>query len=275
MLRSLNSGVSALQQFQQEMDVIGNNIANVNTVGFKGAQVNFADALSQNLSITGSGASTQVGTGVTTQSIVNQFAQGSINPTGKDNDLAISGNGFFLVRDPISGASYATRAGDFSLDGSGYLITNQGMRVQGYSDSGLTTVGDILIDNNNGATPTPTSGVKKWTFGADGKIGVVLSDGTTFTRGQILLQNFTSPQSLVKEGNNLYSNMAASGPLAQVSAPNTSGLGTLVGMSLEGSNVDLANEFTTMITAQRAFEAGSKVITTSDEMLQVLVNLKR
>jgi flagellar hook protein FlgE len=275
MLRSLNSGVSAMQQFQQEMDVIGDNIANVNTTGYKDARVDFADALSQNLQMTGSGGATQVGTGVTTDSITNQFTQGPINTTGGENDLAISGNGFFLVKDPVSGASYATRAGDFQIDSSGYLVTSSGMRVQGYSDAALTTVGDIKIDNNNGATPPPTAAAQSWTFGTDGTITVTLSDGTSFTRGQVLLQNFNSPQSLIKQGDNLYANLTAAGPLAAMAVPNTNGVGYIKGQALESSNVDLATEFSTMITAQRAFEAGSKIITTSDEMLQTLVNLKR
>jgi flagellar hook protein FlgE len=275
MLRSLNSGVSAMQQFQQQMDVIGDNIANVNTTGYKDARVDFADALSQNLQMTGSGGATQVGTGVITDSITNQFTQGPINSTGGKNDMAISGNGFFVVKDSVSGASYATRAGDFQIDSSGYLVTSSGMRVQGYTDAALTTVGDIKIDNNNGATPAPTAAVQSWTFGTDGKISVTLSDSTTFTRGQVLLQNYTSPQSLIKQGDNLYANLTAAGPLAAMAVPNTNGVGYIKGQALESSNVDLSTEFSTMITAQRAFEAGSKIITTSDEMLQTLVNLKR
>src|SRR6266496_2259337 len=113
MLRSLDSGVSAMEQFQQRMDVIGNNVANVNTVGFKGARVNFADALSQTLQGPGPGGSTQIGTGLGSISITNEFAQGAVTHTGNPSDLAIAGNGFFVVRNPVSGAQYATRAGDF------------------------------------------------------------------------------------------------------------------------------------------------------------------
>lgn len=89
------------------------------------------------------------------------------------------------------------------------------------------------------------------------------------------MQNFNSPQSLIKQGDNLYANLTAAGPLAAMAVPNTNGVGYIKGQALESSNVDLATEFSTMITAQRAFEAGSKIITTSDEMLQTLVNLKR
>jgi flagellar hook protein FlgE len=274
MLRSLNSGVSAMEQFQQDLDVIGNNIANVNTTGYKSARVDFADSLSQTLSQNGAGVSMQVGTGVTTSTITNQFTTGAINSTGTPTDLAISGGGFFIVRDPISTEQFVTRAGDFQLDGDGYLVTASGMRVQGYSDAGLTTMGDLQVDAT-GAPAGSTGSVRDYSFGTDGKLTVVLSDGSSFTRGQVLLQNFRSPQSLIKEGSNLYSGLTGAGPLAQPSAPRTTGLGYLVGSSLESSNVDLANEFAKMITSQRGFQASARVITTSDEVLQELDNLKR
>jgi flagellar hook protein FlgE len=281
MLLSLDSGVSALDQFQQNLNVIGNNIANVNTVGFKSASVNFADALSQTLGSRPSG-SMQVGTGVTISGIVNQFTQGAISSTGSQSDLAINGNGFFLVNDPVSGQQYATRDGQFTVDPNGYLITSNGMRVQGYTDGGLTATGDIRIDNT-GATTTDGSGnavadssaVQSYTIGSDGKINVLLTDGTQFTRGQILLQNFSNPEQLTKAGNNLFSGLSAAGPMSQSSAPSSSGLGNLISGAVEMSNVDLAGQLTSLITTQRAYEANTKVITTSDEILQDLVNLKR
>jgi flagellar hook protein FlgE len=273
MLLSLDSGVSALDQFQQDLNVIGNNIANVNTVGFKAADMNFAAALSQTLGSNSAG-SLQVGSGVMTASITSQFTQGSITSTGVATDLAVNGNGFFLVKDPSTGASYVTRDGNFSVDTSGYLVTSNGMRVQGYSDSGLTTQGDLKIDNT-GAPNGDTSAVQSFTFGSDGKLSVQLADGTQFTRGQALLQNFTSPTQLMSVGNNLYSGLTNAGPLAAPVAPNSNGLGSLVAGSLEMSNVDLAGQLTNLITAQRAYEANAKVITTSDQILQDLNNLVR
>ncbi|HZR19047.1 MAG TPA: flagellar hook-basal body complex protein [Verrucomicrobiae bacterium] len=273
LLQSLSSGVSALQQFQQELDVIGNNIANVATTGYKGADVEFEDALSQTMQGAGATGSMQVGTGVDTASISNRFTQGAINPTGNPTDLAISGSGFFLVRNSATNAQYATRAGSFSVDPSGYLVSN-GLRVQGYSDAGLTTLGDLKIDNT-GAPGGDAAAVQSWHFDNDGNITVTLTDNTTFTRGQVLLQNFQSPQMLVKEGESLYSGITAAGPLAQPVAPNTNGVGKLEVGALEGSNVDLTTELSNLITTQRAFEANSKVITTSDDVLQTLVNLKR
>ena len=273
MLRSLSSGVSGMQQFQGQMDVIGTNIANVNTVGFKSARVDFADSFSQALQTTGAGGTNQIGTGVITASITNQYIQGAITKTGNQGDMAISGEGFFIVSDPVTGAQYASRAGNF-LWKDGYLATSQGMRVQGYNDAGLSTLGDILIDNT-GAPNGSTAAVKSFSVDADGKINVLLADGNKFVRGQVLLQKFTNQQALVKEGNNLYSGLTAAGALAAPVPPGTAGTGNIIDRSLEMSNVDLAGQFSDLITTQRAFQANARIITTSDELLAELVNLKR
>ena len=273
MLLSLDSGVSALDQFQQELNVVGNNIANVNTVGFKAANMGFADALSQSLGSNSAG-SMQVGSGVLTASITNQFTQGSITSTGVQTDMAVNGSGFFLVKDSSTGASYVTRDGEFTVDTNGYLVTSNGMRVQGYSDAGLTAQGDLKIDST-GAPNGDTAAVQGYTFGSDGKLTVQLADGTQFTRGQILLQNFSNPEQLTKVGNNLFSGLTNAGPLAAPLAPSSNGLGNLVSGAVEMSNVDLAGQLTSLITTQRAYEANTKVITTSDEILQDLINLKR
>ncbi len=109
-----------------------------------------------------------------------------------------------------------------------------------------------------------------------GKVQILLDDGSAaFTRGQVLLQNFITPQALTKEGNNLYSNLAAAGPLAQTAVPDAGGLGEIVSGQLEMSNVDMAGEFSNLIIAQRGFQANSRIITTSDELLQEIINLKR
>ncbi|MBC8001040.1 MAG: flagellar hook-basal body complex protein [Opitutaceae bacterium] len=287
MLRSLTSAISGLQNFQERMDVIGNNIANVNTTGFKSARTDFADSFSQTLQFSSGGtagtagtSSIQIGAGVTTAAIKNQYTQGALSRTGVQTDLAVAGEGFFIVRDPVSTTQFATRAGDFHLDQNGYLVANAGQRVQGFMDSSLTTVGDIQIDTTGmPATSAPGSKLISYAIDADGKVNVNLSDGTQFVRGQILMQSFRDPQGLVKEGNNLYSGIGSAGPLGgatpTMAAANTNGLGKIQSGALELSNVDLANEFTSMITAQRAFQATSRIITTSDEMLQELVNLKR
>jgi flagellar hook protein FlgE len=283
MLTSLSSAVTGLDSFQEDMDVIGNDIANVNTTGYKAANVDFADAFSQTLrapgaatSTTSGSASVQLGTGVSIAAINNNWNQGALNNTGVSSNLAISGNGFFMVRDTLSNAQYATRDGTFTLDANGYLITDTGERVQGFSDAGLSTLGDIKIDTTGmPATSSPTATVQSYGIDVTGKVTVNLSDGTSFVRGQVLLQNFQDPDELIKQGDNLYSNTAAAGPLAALTAPTSAGLGSIQSGALESSNVDLAGEMSNLIIAQRGFEANSKVITTSDEVLQVLVNMKR
>ena len=148
--------------------------------------------------------------------------------------------------------------------------------MQGFSDASLTTRGDIMI-NATGAPATAAAGASVASFAVDqqGKVQVILDDGTSFTRSQVLLQSFTAPQALTKEGNNLYSNLTAAGPLATTLAPGAAGLGTIEAGSLEISNVDMASEFSNLIIAQRGFQANSRIITTSDEVLQEIINLKR
>ena len=272
MVRSLNSGVSGIQQFQGKMDVIGNNNANTNTLGFKSGRADFEDAFSQSLS--GGTTNYQVGSGVSTATVRSLFMQGTLSRTLVPTDVAIEGDGFFMVRDPISGNTFATRAGAFDVDSQGFLVTSDGLRVQGYSDAALTTRGDLRIDDTG--KPAGDTGVyQRFNIDTEGRINVALNNGTTFVRGQILLQKFQNPNALVKEGSNLFSSMDAAGPLAQAEGPKTNGLGQIANGYLEMSNVDIANEFTSMITTQRGFQASARIITTSDEMLQEVVNLKR
>jgi flagellar hook protein FlgE len=273
MLSSLDSAVSALDQFQGSIDIIGNNIANENTVGYKDARANFQDALSETLQ-GGAGTPIQIGTGVSMSGTSTNFVEGGLSQSNSPTDLAINGNGFFVVRDPNTSATYLTRAGDFTVDKSGFLVTQQGMRVEGYSDAGLTTIGDIQIDNT-GAPNGSTAGVASYNFSSNGTLTVNLSDNTSFTRGQVLLQTVASPETLLKQGQNLYGNIAAAGPLAQPTAPGTSGTGIIDPGYLESSNVNLADEMANLIIAERGFQAGSRVVTTSDEILQEVVNLKR
>jgi flagellar hook protein FlgE len=270
MLLSLDSGVSALDQFQQDLNVIGNNIANVDTVGFKSADMEFANALSETLGTNAAG-SEQIGTGVQTSQITNQFTQGSLITTGVSSNLAIDGNGFFVVKDPSSGEQYVTRDGDFSVDANGYLVTSTGMRVQGDVGSGTTT-GDIQISNANSGGDT--SAVQSYTISSSGVVEITLADGTEFQGGTILLQNYNAPTQLLSVGNNLYSGMANAGAIGSPGAPNSNGLGSLTSGALEMSNVDLATQLTDLITAQRGFEANAQTVTTSNEVLQDLVNLK-
>jgi|SoiMethySBSTD1v2_1073268.scaffolds.fasta_scaffold125046_3 flagellar hook protein FlgE len=296
LVRSLNSGVSGMQQLQQAMDVIGNNIANANTTGYKVARVSFEDSFSQTLRAASPGTATssnsapvQVGTGVNTSAIQTIFSQGASAVTGNTGngdaeDLFISGNGYFVVRDPLNGNQYVSRAGDFHFDEKGYLVTHNNFHVQGYSETAATATPDTpntsIIGDLRLTDPSRTSPISSYNIDEQGLINVTLADGSHFVRGQILLQRFQSPQALVKEGNNLFSGLIAAGPLGGATpipaAPGAAnGLGTIQAGALELSNIDLANEFANLITTQRSFQANAKIITTSDEMLQDVINLKR
>ncbi len=275
MLRSLSTAVTGLQQFQQRIDLIGNNIANVNTVAYKNVRATSSDAFSNTLQST-LGQTVQVGTGVTTSDVSSVFTQGSLMTTGSPTDLAVNGNGFFLVRDPGSNGVFATRDGAFTIDNSGYLINSVGYRVQGFTDGAGTNRGDLKLDLTGAPAGTPADAqIRSFRFDKAGKLQVTLDSETTFTRGQVLLQQFTSPQSLAKAGNNLYTDFAAGGPAGQAAAPGSNGLGVIEATQLEMSNVDLAGEFSNLISAQRAFQANSRIVSTSDEVLQELINLKR
>jgi len=258
MLLSIDSASSGLENFQQEINVIANNIANVNTNGYKEADINFEDTLSDTIGSSAAGTN-QVGTGVATSSITNDFSAGSYNNTGVPTDLAISGNGFFVVNDS-AGNSFYTQDGHFSLNAAGNLETSNGDLLQGAS-------GAITLASTN--TSATLSG---FSISTGGLITATFSDGSTAT-AQLALQNFSNPQELVKTGDNLYSATAAAGPLSAAADPGTSGLGTVMSGYLEMSNVDLASQLTNLITAQQAYSANSKVIATSDTILQTVINM--
>ena len=392
MLRSLFAGITGLRAHQTMLEVAGNNIANVNTTGFKASQTVFQDTLSQLLAGAGApqGANggtnpAQVGLGVKTAAIETNFAQGSAQNTGRSTDLMIDGDGFFVVHD--NGQTLYTRAGSFSFDTNGRLVTPEGAVVQGWSaNNGVintnampgdirlpigtqlqpqatknVTVGGNLPGDQTGGTPVVTtidvydaqgnkstltasftktsatswdvtvsdgtstsapqavnfkadgsnptpaavsfngmtidlSGItnfagdktvsatsqdgsgmgslQSFSMSPDGTLVGVFSNGLKQPLGQIALANFNNPPGLEKVGDSLYRTTANSGT-AQLGVAGTGGFGQLDSGMLEMSNVDLAQEFTNLIIAQRGFQANSRVITTSDQILQELVNLKQ
>jgi flagellar hook protein FlgE len=152
-------------------------------------------------------------------------------------DLAIVGNGYFVVRDPETNEKRATQAGHFSVDENGYLLTGTGARLQGRTGGGLSPLGDLQI-NAAGLPPgsIPRSAMLCYTIDDRGKITVQLSDGACFLCGQVMLQNFEDPGALISEGNDLYSNMSAAGPLPALAAPGSNGLGAIESGVLELSN---------------------------------------
>jgi flagellar hook protein FlgE len=284
MLRSLFAGISGLRANQTMLDVTGNNIANANTVGYKSSTTVFQDTLSQTLA--GGGGSNanrggtnpvQVGLGVQLAATSTNFNQGSAQTTGRPTDLMIQGDGMFVTRK--GNEMLYTRAGAFTFDDTGSLVSPTGNRVQGYLlDNTSTATGglvDITLDPAN-AVPTPPAGVSltSYTISSDGKIRGVFDDGQQRDLAQLALADFSNPMGLEKVGETSYRESANSGA-AQLATPTTGRRGTIVGGALEMSNVDLAAEFTNLILAQRGFQASSRVITTSDQVLEELVNIKR
>lgn len=388
MLRSLYSGISGLRSHQTMLDVSGNNIANVNTAGFKGSATVFQDSLSQLVGSAGlpddqvGGRNpAQVGLGVQVSGIRTNFAQGSAQATGRSGDLMISGDGFFAVR--AGDETLYTRAGGFSFDATGKMVTADGSVVQGWAAVdgvvptgqlprdvvlpleviaparatssaavtgnvpstaavGDTLVRDLTVYDAQGATSTlsltftrtdtgwdvsePASGAggslaftdgrqngAGLTFAAggvdvdltavtgyadlttvalteqdgapagsltsyritdDGSIVGTFGNGRSQVLARIAVATFANPEGLEKAGGTAYRTSVNSGA-AQIGRPGDAGFGTLMSGALEMSNVDLSQEFTNLIVAQRGFQANARIITTSDEVLQELTQLKR
>lgn len=412
LIRSLNSGVSGLKAFQTKMDTIGNNIANVDTAGFKSSRVSFAEMMNERLGRTdGAGESSpqlsnQVGLGVRVASIDRDFSQGAMQSTGRGTDLAIQGDGYFMVNDGQQ--SLMTRAGNFAFNKDGYLVDQGGRFVQGYNanstgnilsggttenikidfenalqpkatenvtlagnldaesnetqtmsttvydsqgrahslqldfsktanpnewsytasfmdgetisggdtgtinfdtDGKLTTasINDIVYDPGNGLDPNTTFSINLgdaangttmtqysgtntakvlsqdgYTKGemvdinidGDGQVHGVYDNGQSKVLSQLALGQVQNENGLDMVGGGLYRATSAAGETFIDTADNLSETSVNAG-SLEGSNVDLAKEFTDMITSQRAYQSNARVISTSDEMLMEAVNLKR
>jgi flagellar hook protein FlgE len=285
MLRSMYSGISGMKNFQTKLDVIGNNIANVNTYGYKKGRVTFKDLVSQQIS--GSSAPTperggvnpkQVGLGSQLGTIDTIHTQGSLQTTGRSLDLGISGDGFFIVNDGTN--DYVTRSGNFYLDQDGSLVNADGM----YTKALLPNEDNTDVTDSTGNISIPPD-AKSFSIGADGKVTYIEEGNSTpLIAGQIVLATFSNPGGLEKAGGNLYQETTNSGTIRDpdnpdnyinVAPPGSDGSGDLVAGALEMSNVDLATAFTEMIVAQRGFQANTRIITTSDEILQELVNLKR
>ncbi|WP_342542758.1 flagellar hook-basal body complex protein [Paenisporosarcina sp. FSL H8-0542] len=274
MLRSMYSGVSGMKGFQTKLDVIGNNISNVNTIGYKKSTINFQDLLSQNLS--GSGVnSMQVGLGSMTSAINVIHNPGSFMTTGVGSDVAINGDGFFVVQDPTVPANstadrYLTRAGNFVVNAQGNLVTSQGYNVIGRREpvTNPAIYEPIKIDSNT---------YESFSINLLGEVVGKDANGTETIIASIAIAQPDNPAGLNKSGGSLYelTSKADSQTLTQMIGTATTNNVEVGSGMLEMSNVDLTEEFTEMIIAQRGFQANSRTITTSDEILQEVVNLKR
>jgi flagellar hook protein FlgE len=269
LIGTLTSGISALKSFSKGLEVIGNNIANVNTTGYKSSSASFADTFSNTLrSGSAMAAGVQVGTGVQLGSINTNFTQGALAGTGKATDLGVSGNGYFVVQD-ASGKQFATRDGAFHFVANTTTPTSGDLvNAQGYN---------VLDKNGAAVTVANYSTSASVNIGSDGTVTAYAADGTATVGSQIGLQKIPDESRLLKQGDNLY-DFAATGavPLSTTAGvPNSTGLGLIRSSSLELSNVDLTDQFADLITTQRSFQAGSRLVTVSDSVLEDIVNLKR
>ncbi|GAA0071881.1 flagellar basal body rod protein FlgG [Clostridium sardiniense] len=281
MLKSMYSGISGMKANQTKMDVVGNNVANSGTTAFKKSGVRFSDALNQTIIYSSSPGKTvggvnpgQVGVGAKVSSIEKYMTQGAIQPTGRPTDLAIDGDGFFVIemdkKKDIIVEGY-TRDGSFSLDANGNLVTSKGYKVLNTNDEPVT------IPKEYGATPTAVKKkVVSFNISTEGNLTYLLEDGTKVENLQKLkVAVFQNDSGLEAINGNIYSDTANSGkPLYNTGAASAR-IGLVNQGYIEMSNIDLSEEFTDMIVATRAFQAAGKVITTSDELLQEILNLKR
>ncbi len=260
-----------MKNFQAKLDVIGNNIANVNTYGFKKGRTTFQDLVSQQIAGASAPANgkgginpKQVGLGSQLASIDTIHTQGSLQTTARPLDLAISGDGYFVVQDGPN--NYFTRAGNFYLDsGDGTNAT-------------LVNANGLKVLDTEGQPITIPVDAESFSIGNDGSVTYIRNGNLNTNPQQIGIAKFANNGGLAKAGSNLYQQTTNSGnvdPLNDLVAPKEDGAGGVVAGALEMSNVDLSEEFTEMIVAQRGFQANTRIITTSDEILQELVNLKR
>ncbi len=255
MSAALHTARSGLDAQDMRMRVISNNLANVNTTGFKRDRPDFETLMYQNVRQAGAQSSQQsqlangmnVGTGVKVVGTERIYTQGSMVTTERSLDVAINGDGFFQVEMPDGKTGY-TRAGNFAMDSEGKIVTSEGYAV----------------------TPAITipKGAQSLTIGSDGTVSAQLAGETSSTQlGQIQTASFVNPSGLQPVGQNLLTETSASGS-PQVGTPGEDGLGSLSQNSLEASNVNMVEELVDMIETQRAYEINSKVINTVDGMMQ-------
>jgi flagellar basal-body rod protein FlgG len=262
MIRSLYTAATGMIAQQTQIDTTSNNISNVNTIGYKKQRAEFADLMYQVMEYAGTATSgtsvsptgIEVGLGVRPTAIAKLFTQGNFKETGNPLDIAITGNGFFQIQLPDGTTGYS-RNGSFKLDNEGNVVNSDGYKL----------LPEIVIPED----------ATQISIGVDGIVSVLQAGATEMTQvGQIELSNFVNPAGLHSLGDNNFINTSASGDPIN-STPGLNGLGQTRQQFVEMSNVQLVEEMTDLITGQRAYEANSKAIVTSDEMLQTVNGLKR
>jgi flagellar basal-body rod protein FlgG len=265
-VQSLYTAATGMESLQSKLNVIANNLANVNTTGFKSDRANFEDLFYRNEILPGAQdaasnytpTGTHTGLGVRMQSTQTSFLQGAFQETGQQLDVAIEGRGFLMVTDPVTSQNLYTRAGNLSLNAQGNLVV-------GSAQTGRLVFPAIQI-------PQDSTGV---TISADGRVFYQQPGNPQLQQaGQLQLSMFQNPEGLLKLGENLYSETVSSGSPIQ-STPGTQGIGALRQGFLELSNVEPVRELIDLITTQRSFEMNSQVIDAGNNILQVITNLAR
>jgi flagellar basal-body rod protein FlgG len=260
MMRSLWTAATGMVAQQMNIDVRANNLANVNTYGFKKSRAEFEDLMYETMRIAGTVTAggnqlptgMQVGMGVKPVTVHKFFTQGDFENTGNTLDIAIEGDGFFQV--DMNGTDAYTRAGAFSLDSDGRIVNANGYALQPEFIVPPEAVNVVIAE--------------------DGTISAVDSEGNELAAGNITTYTFINPAGLNAVGRNVYVQTDASGDPVE-GTPGEDNFGTLSQGFLESSNVELVDEMVGLITGQRAYEMNSKAISTSDSMLQTAINLKR
>lgn len=274
---------------QSAMDVIGNNIANANTVGFKNSRTEFNDAVYQaGQAPYNSPVGQQVGLGTSVVATPGMFTQGAFQKTGVATDLAIngsgisSGGGFFVVSNSAdssaSGSVTAlTRAGNFTGNSAGYLTTQDGYYVMGSASpfSKQTTLNNLQAIQIPSTITSTGEAVSTFTVSPDGTVTAIGQNGGSQIAGYIGIASYENPQGLSNLGNNRYGYTPAAGSVTAVGAAGQGLAGAIQQDSLEQSNVNISSEFSNMIVTQRGFDANSKSISAANDMLKTDADLKR
>lgn len=298
MMRGMYAAISGLSVNQSMLDVTANNLANVNTIGYKAQRTTFADALTQvergasaASAVKGGSNPVQIGLGVQLDSIDNMMSAGSFQVTNNSLDIAIQGSGFLRVGQgsPPAAPPYTsniptsllyTQAGNLTTNQQGFLETQSGNYVIGREAISSGATPPTYTPGTNDTYINVPPGSTNVSISPDGGVTYIDSNPSSatyqqqVTAGYISLANFPNSAGLQRVGESLWQPTANSGSEV-VGTPNTTGFGSTIGGTLEMSNVDLATEFTTMIGAERGFQANSRVITTADQMLQDVVNMKQ
>jgi flagellar basal-body rod protein FlgG len=260
MIRALWTSASGMAAQQMNLDVIANNLANVNTTGFKSSNLQFQEMMYDTPTAPGANSTdsttvptgTQIGYGSKPVATERSMTQGSLQQTGNTYDVAIEGSGFFKITLP-DGTNAYTRDGSFLVNSDGQIVTNQGYIVTG------------------AGTIDPKA--QSVTIGSDGTISAIVN-GATVKISPITISTFPNPEGLNSLGSNLYTQTDASGTAIDGQTPGVNGIGTLQQGYVEGSNVSVVTEMVNMIQAQRAYEINSKAVQASDDMMQMANNMR-